>query len=256
MYKVLIAEDETIERKVLCKILRKHLGDLCTFIEVKNGTEAWAAYQQEQPEIALLDIQMPGMTGLEVAGKIRHEGPYCSIVFLSAYDYFSYARQAIAYHAVDYILKPYGEEELVSSVEEAIRIYDWYASQPGRRKTSAPRAEEARETDSRTGLVRQEIESYIRAHYSEDLSMQDMARVMNYSDAYFCKLFKQCFKVNFSTYLNEFRVARAKELLANTADSIREIGTGCGYTDSNYFTRVFRRITGMTPSEYRQSLTK
>ena len=86
--------------------------------------------------------------------------------------------------------------------------------------------------------------------------MQDMARIMNYSDAYFCKLFKQCFKVNFSTYLNEYRVSRAKELLANTNDSIKDIGTSCGYTDSNYFTRVFRRITGMTPSEYRQSLTK
>ena len=255
MYKVLVAEDETIERKVLCKILRKHLGDICTFLEVKNGTEAWAVYQQEQPEIALLDIQMPGMTGLEVAGKIRYEGPYCSIVFLSAYDYFSYARQAIAYHAVDYILKPYGEEELISSVEEAIRIYEWYAFQPGRKKTSAPRPGEQKDEDSRTGLVRQEIETYIRTHFSEDLSMQDMARVMNYSDAYFCKLFKQCFKVNFSTYLNEYRVNHAKTMLAETNDSIKEISMGCGYTDSNYFTRVFRRITGMTPSEYRQSLT-
>lgn len=256
MYKVLVAEDETIERKVLCKILRKHLGDICTFIEARNGTEAWNLWQQEQPEIALLDIQMPGMTGLEVAGRIRNDGSNCSIIFLSAYDYFSYARQAITCHAVDYILKPYGEEELISSMEEAVRIYEWNSGQAGRKKAAAPRTEEPRDTDSRTGLVRQEIESYIRVHFSEDLSMQDMARVMNYSDAYFCKLFKQCFKVNFSTYLNEFRVDHAKHMLAETGESIKEISIACGYTDSNYFTRVFRRITGMTPSEYRQSLTK
>ena len=256
MYKVLVAEDETIERKVLCKILRRHLEDICTFIEVKNGTEAWAVWQQEQPQIALLDIQMPGMTGLEVAGRIRGAGSSCSIIFLSAYDYFSYARQAIAYHAVDYILKPYGEEELISSVEEAIRIYEWTAGQSGRKRLAPVRTEEPRDSDSRTGLVRQEIESYIRTHFSEDLSMQDMARVMNYSDAYFCKLFKQCFKVNFSTYLNEYRVAHAKKMLAETAESIKDISIACGYTDSNYFTRVFRRIAGVTPSEYRQSLTK
>ena len=81
--------------------------------------------------------------------------------------------------------------------------------------------------------------------------MQDVAKAMNYSDAYFCKLFKQCFKVNFSAYLNEYRIARARELLQNTRLNVREISVACGYSDANYFARVFKRITGMTPTEYR-----
>ena len=253
MYKVLIAEDESIERKVLCKILSKYLGEICTFVEAKNGTEAWERFQQEQPQVAILDIQMPGMTGLEVAGKIRDIGSPCALIFLSAYDYFSYARQAIACRAVDYILKPYGEEELVASVEEAIRFHDWYALQPARKKMLPSRTENGRHSEEglRTGIVRDEIERYIQEHFDADLSMQDVARVMNYSDAYFCKLFKQCFKINFSTYLNEYRVEKAKEMLADRRLSIKEISLGCGYADSNYFTRVFRRVTGMTPSEYR-----
>ena len=60
-----------------------------------------------------------------------------------------------------------------------------------------------------------------------------------------------CFKVNFSAWLNEFRVEKAKEMLRDTRLSIREISLACGYTDANYFARVFKRITGKTPSEYR-----
>ena len=105
----------------------------------------------------------------------------------------------------------------------------------------------------RLGQIREDIVVYIREHYTEELSMQDVARAMNYSDAYFCKLFKQCFKVNFSAWLNEFRVEKAKEQLTATRLSVREVSLACGYADANYFARVFKRITGMTPSEYRSN---
>ena len=105
----------------------------------------------------------------------------------------------------------------------------------------------------RIGQVRENIERYICSHYTSELSMQDVAKAMNYSEAYFCKLFKQCFKVNFSAWLNEFRVEKAKEMLLHTRMSIREISLACGYTDANYFARVFKRITGKTPSEYRMT---
>ena len=75
--------------------------------------------------------------------------------------------------------------------------------------------------------------------------------VMNYSDAYFCKIFKQCFDKNFTTYLSEFRVEKAKQLLADVTINVKEISDKVGYRDSNYFAKVFKRIVGITPSEYR-----
>jgi YesN/AraC family two-component response regulator len=100
-------------------------------------------------------------------------------------------------------------------------------------------------------MIRQNIERYLREHYAEDLSMQMVAKAMNYSDAYFCKLFKQCFHANFSTWLNEFRVQQAKALLSDTQMSIQEVSRACGYADANYFARIFRRVTGKTPTQYR-----
>ena len=87
-------------------------------------------------------------------------------------------------------------------------------------------------------------------------AMQDAAAALRYSDAYFCKLFKQCFKVNFSAYLNEYRVNKARQLILDPRLSLKDIGAAVGYSDANYFTRVFKRLTGQTPSEYRVAAAK
>ena len=252
MYQILIAEDEALERKVLCNILQKHFGELCLIHQARNGPEAVALFMEHRPQVLILDIEMPGSTGLEAARQIRSSGLPCMILFLTAYDKFSYAREAIALRAVDYLLKPYEAQELILSVEEALNLYTHTSGLPERHLSISQELPEEEDPSShRMGQIRENIERYIRKHYTSELSMQDVAKAMNYSEAYFCKLFKQCFKVNFSAWLNEFRVEKAKEMLLQSRMSIREISIACGYTDANYFARVFKRITGKTPSEFR-----
>ena len=227
--KLLVAEDELIERKVLCKTLQKYLGDLIVLYEARNGREALELFAREAPQVVILDIEMPGYTGLEVARKIRETDKNCGILFLTGYDKFAYAKQAIAVRALDYLLKPYKEQELVFAVEDAIRQVSARSTPlPPRVQPTAP-----------------------AAPLREDISMQDAATALRYSDAYFCKRFKQCFKVNFSAYLNEYRVGKARQLVLDPRLSLKDVSTACGYADANYFTRVFKRITGKTPSEYR-----
>ena len=237
--KLLVAEDELIERKVLCRTLQKYLGDLICLYEAKNGREALEIFAREAPQVAVLDIEMPGLTGLEVARKIRETDKNCAILFLTGFDKFDYARQAISVRAMDYLLKPYNEQELVFAVEDAIR------------QVSVQLPARPEDEDMRTAIIRAEISRFIDAHYGEDISMQDAAAALRYSDAYFCKLFKQCFKVNFSAYLNEYRVNKARQLILDPRLSLKDIGAAVGYSDANYFTRVFKRLTGQTPSEYR-----
>ena len=253
MYSILVAEDEALERKVLCKILRRHLGERCGILEAGNGREAVELFRSHHPAVAILDVRMPVLSGLEAARQIRQSGQPCVLLFLTAYDTFEYAREAITLRAMDYLLKPYEEQELLLCVEEALHLYERMEKDPvaQMRPEEFPAAGEEETSNLRLGQIREDIQGYIREHYSRELSMQDVARAMNYSDAYFCKLFKQCFKVNFTAWLNEFRVERAKELLLTTRLSVREISLACGYADANYFARVFKRITGKTPSEYR-----
>jgi len=98
--------------------------------------------------------------------------------------------------------------------------------------------------------VKNDIEKYVAQHYREDIFLPGIAREMNYSSAYFSKLFKQCFQRNFITYLTDVRIQTAKDLIQNTDMTIREIGEKVGYKDPNYFTKVFRKVVGTSPSEY------
>jgi YesN/AraC family two-component response regulator len=93
----------------------------------------------------------------------------------------------------------------------------------------------------------------VSQHYHEELFLPGVAREMNYSSAYFSKLFKQCFQRNFIHYLTDIRIQAAKDLMWNTELTIREIGEKVGYKDPNYFTKVFRKIVGESPSEYRET---
>ena len=159
MYQILIAEDEPLERKVLCSILQKHFGDLCQIHEARSGSEAVACFLEHKPQVAILDIEMPGSTGLQAARQIRQSGHPCMILFLSAYDKFSYAREAISLRALDYLLKPYEAQELILNVEEALNLYARTAGTETR-QLSAPQEtqEEEAPTAQRMGQVRENID--------------------------------------------------------------------------------------------------
>ena len=254
MYRILIADDEPIERTVVAKTLQKYLGDQLEIVAAENGREAVELFFEKDCQIALLDIEMPGVNGLEAAEQIRKQDYDASIIFLTAFDEFDYARRAIGVRAMDYLLKPTPETELIATIEEAMRMVE-KSPKVQRELLNEQMLEEETNENVRLSAVTEKIRHYIDSHYKEDISLQDVAGAMNYSDAYFCKIFKQCFGKGFIVYLSEYRVEKAKELLSDVAINIKNVSQEVGYRDSNYFAKVFKRIVGETPTEYRiQSL--
>lgn len=250
MYRILIADDEPIERTVVAKILQKYLGDQLEIFVAENGREAVQLFFENDCQIALLDIEMPGVNGLEAAEQIRRRNSDAGIIFLTAFDEFDYAKRAISVRALEYLLKPTPEAELIATIEEAMRIVD-HVPKIQYEVINPHFSEEENNESVRLGAVAEKIRHYIDMHYKEDISLQDVAGALHYSDAYFCKIFKQCFGKGFIVYLSEYRVDRAKELLADIAINIKDVSIEVGYRDSNYFARVFKRIVGETPTEYR-----
>ncbi len=265
MYRVLLADDEQIERMALAKRLKRHFCGSLDISEAVNGAEALETFKREKSHIVVMDISMPEMNGVEAAEHIRSLDENCIIIFLTAYDEFSYAKRAIVIRALDYLLKPCEEDELVAVMEEAMRLTDKRLAgtdipgpdipgpdiRTGEHAEAVPRDD----GDGRLAQVAETIREYIRNNYMKEISMQDAARMMNYSDAYFCKLFKQCFDQNFTSYLTGIRVNEAKKLLKDRSISVKDVSMQVGYYDSNYFAKVFKRMTGMIPSEYRDSET-
>lgn len=255
MYRVLIADDEMIERRVLLKKLKSRYEGECEFYEAENGREVLEKYKEKGIQIMILDIEMPGITGLMAAEQIREKDPNVCIIFLTAYDDFSYAKKAISVHALDYLLKPYDETELLL-VMDAAMDYTERLHAVGGRNVPLPgilkEKEGEHEEEKDQNLLRKMMQDFVEERYMEDISVQDIASALHYSEAYFCKLFKQYFGQNFVSYLSEYRIRKAKAELRRANANIKEIGKAVGYQDSNYFAKVFKRVTGQSPSEYRQ----
>jgi len=231
---LLIADDENLELKVLEKTVKKHFVDELEIFTAGNGRKASQICDEAKPDIALLDIEMPGMNGIELAKYIKEKNTECIIIFITAYDRFDYAIEAMHIKAFDYLLKPWKEEKLCELINTAIE-----------------NVRSVQKTDSIVHSQKDIIKDYIDRNYKKDISAKDVAGILGYSDVYFSKVFKQLFDDNFINYLTKIRIDRAKLLLKDVSFNIKEVGKSVGYADSNYFTKVFKRSIGMSPSEYR-----
>ncbi|GMB08048.1 helix-turn-helix domain-containing protein [Thermolongibacillus altinsuensis] len=118
MYKILIADDEPLEREGLQLMIERMLPDQFTFLYAEHGRSAIQQVEQYQPHIVFMDIKMPGIHGLEAIAEIRKKYADIKIVILTAYDYFMYAKEAISLGVDEYLLKPVKKEQIVSVLEK------------------------------------------------------------------------------------------------------------------------------------------
>lgn len=250
MYKILVADDEPIERIVISKKIKNLFPNQFEIFLAENGREAILLFEQNQCDIALLDIEMPGVNGIDAAKTIREKDKRCCIIFLTAFDDFLYAKSAIRVKALDYLLKPSNDDELSNVLYEAMRILE-ENQEVALDEQAFSYVENA---NGKLMVIADEIKHFIASHYQEELGIQDVAGVLNYSEAYFCKIFRQCFDKSFTTYLTEYRIKKAKELMLDLRYNIKDIGIEVGYHDSNYFSKIFKKAEGVTPTEYRQRI--
>ncbi|MDE7234889.1 MAG: AraC family transcriptional regulator [Ruminiclostridium sp.] len=98
----------------------------------------------------------------------------------------------------------------------------------------------------------EEAAAYIEAHYSENVSIAQVAGLSNYSQRHFIRLFSAAYGKTPQQYLIDTRIRHSCALLKRTNLSVTEIAIRCGFSDANYFSRIFRRVTGLTPNSYRK----
>ena len=199
MYRLLVADDEIIERKVLLKTLQKNLEGQCELFQAENGREALEIYEKE--------LMLVLEEAMRLAGEKEEQTRIRKV-----------AEQAEAGQQI--------MEEEPDYANENLRI----------------------------SKVTEMLKDYICENYMKDLSVQQMAEKTNYSEPHFCRLFKQSFGQNFTSYLTEYRINMAKKMLEQPTVNVKDVGKNVGYEDSNYFTKVFRRITGQSPTEYRNTV--
>ena len=96
--------------------------------------------------------------------------------------------------------------------------------------------------------------NYVRNHYNEEITLTDMADMIEITPEYLSRLFNQEMKINFNSFVKNFRISMAKRLLMNTNYQIAEVAEKTGFHDSKYFNKVFKSVCGLTPSEYKKEM--
>lgn len=249
--RLLIADDENLTRQGLRAIAWGEIG-VDEVIEAANGAKALESIAKFKPEIILADIQMPGLTGLELA-KIVEENKYPSkIILLSGYGRFEYARKAIRYNVFEYLLKPSSIDEICMTVKRVIAQI--LAEQHLAKRKAYELSQNAILENTDKGLVCQ-ILDYIEKHHAEEITLQEVADYVHISPVYCCKIIKKETSYNFLYILNLYRMLKAAELITETDEKIFMICEKVGIPDQRYFSKLFKKAFGMTPLQYRKEAT-
>ena len=260
MIRLLIADDEKLEREALAELVQRRFEREVVLEMAENGRKAADTAVLWGADLILMDIEMPGMSGLDAARAVLAQRPSCRVIFVTAYSLFQYAHEAVHLGACDYLLKPVDPDELEASVRRAMRqieterkLEELAAAQPEQTETEEE-AEDAPEEgeNSQTALVMAHVRRYLEDNYMFDLSLDSVGEILHISPAYLSAQFKKYQKMNFLDCLTELRINAAKELLADPFRSSAEVASMVGYEDASYFARAFKKRTGMTPTQYRR----
>lgn len=247
MLKALIIDDEEMTRRGLIKNIPWDDLELKVIGEAEDGEDALELINKYKPEILLCDIRMPIMNGIELVKKVREKNYNCQIIFLSGYSDKEYLKTAIKIRAIDYVEKPIIISELVTALEKAIKI--WKKERKQELNESRQNLED--KDHNQVSRTVYEVISYINENYNKDISIKSLAESVFLTPTYLCHLFKDETEKTINQYVTEVRIDKAKELLRNSNYMVYEIASKVGYSNSNYFARVFRKFTGESPSDYR-----
>lgn len=239
--KLLIADDEDVIRNGIAKYIQLHTDRFDKIYMATNGEEALDIIFRDKPDILLLDVQMPLKNGMEVMQEAKRAGILPCTVILSGYDEFKYCQQAMRFGARDYLLKPVRSSDILKKILElADELSD--IGKPGEKELPG----------EKNHLVEMAKE-YMAEHYYENLTLVDVAQKVGITSGYLSTLFSQTLDKGFVDYLNELRIDHACTYLRQNYLKTYEIAYKVGFNDEKYFSKVFKKITGQSPSEYKKA---
>lgn len=253
MIRVLIADDERLEREALADLVVEHEAVIQT---AENGRRAADTAILWEADLILMDIEMPGINGLDAARAVLEQRPECKVIFVTAYSLFQYAHEAMHLGACDYLLKPVDPDEAEAAIRRAIRQIEAGRKLAELAPVAPEPAADTAEAEDRNALVMAHVRRYMEDNYMFDLSLDSVSEILHISPAYLSAQFKKYQKMNFLDCLTELRINAAKQLLTDPLRSAAEVASMVGYEDASYFARAFKKRTGMTPTQYRREAAR
>ncbi len=238
-YSLLIVDDEELIRTGMKYGIHWEKAGIGRIITAASAREALAIVRKNMPDIIITDINMPEIDGLEYIRQVREIRRDVFILILTGYDRFDYAKRALKLKVDDFLLKPVDEAELLEITSSLLR------------EREVQEEGEADQGEERNEIVRS-AKCYIRDNLNRELTVTGIAEELHISANYLSRLFKRVTDEGCSEYITRMRMEKAKSLLDTTLMRIGEIADAVGYRDIYYFSLTFKKVTGLSPSQYRK----
>lgn len=247
MYKVVIIDDEPIIVEGLTSLIPWEKYNCTVAACAYNGREGLETIRRERPDILFSDIAMPGLDGLKMIAALKVEFPNMQISILTGYRDFDYCQQAIRLGVTRFLLKPSNMKELEEAVEAMAKAL---------KKTYPEEAEPENvppEENMAGSFIVKNALQYMEEHYQEKISLSLVAEKTYVSQWHLSKLLNKQEGKNFSEILSQIRIAHARELLKNPGYRIADVAEMVGFADVAHFSRVFKKVQGISANEYRNT---
>lgn len=260
MRRLLLSEDEELFRRELETTMPWEDWGFVLVGTAEDGLQAWDLIRERRAEAVITDVRMPVLDGMGLIRKSADLPPEDRPLFVivTGYADFQYAQEAVRLGAFDFLLKPVDDTVLEGAMRRVAAELDRREERAGLYRSSESDPVLAFFRTYAPGRTREPGDAYVEAavaeiarRYLADLTAEAAAAPLGISGDHLGRLFKRRTGYTFNEYLTRFRMQKAVEFLRDPAVRINEVADLCGYRDSRYFSALFRKLVGMTPSEFR-----
>ncbi len=232
-YKILVVDDDHAFREELGICLEDY-----AIVEAGNGDEALGILSRpNEIDLVILDVKLPGLPGTEILTRIKRRQPDLGVIMLTGHSSKDVAIASLKGDADDYIEKPVEAEKLLASIYRLLH------------ESGSPGTPYSPDADGKI----EHIKDFLEKNYDKRVTLREAAGLVFLSPKYLSRLFKQKTGVGFNQYRLDKKMERAKQILAETGLTVNEISYRLGYQNMESFIRMFKKSTGMTPTEYRET---
>ncbi len=248
--KLLLVDDEIVALNALKRRvdwIKYGFSDVYTAMDADNARKM---LDENTIDLVLCDIEMPGDSGLILSAEIRDNYENTEVIMVTCHSDFDSMKSSMQNRVRDYLLKPIDYDELDLMLKK-------YIEDKEKRETKDKidrivRIAEEKDTDEITDKDPiEKAEEYIEKHLSEKIYVEDLAKIAYMNEQYFMRVFKKRTEKSVTEYITDKRMQLAAQLLRDTDKSISFIADAVGITDDAYFSRNFKKHSGISPTEYR-----
>lgn len=254
MYSLLIIEDEPLIRKGIMTLIDFKALNIAQCFEAEDGEEGQAVFKAQNPDLVLLDINLPSISGMDLAESFKKLNPRVKIAILTGYDYFDYAVKALRIGVDNYVLKPVTKQDIALILKGLIEKIEQENIQSETSKSIDSLFKlsqvDNHSNDSYKALIHTKL---IENIHNSSFSLQTLSQELNLSPSYLSTLFKKIFAVPFQDFMLTLRLEKAKLLLLSGKYKIYEIAELVGFEDVNYFSTRFKKVYGISPKQFLQN---